>query len=337
MRVRRAAVATAAATALAVPGVQAVSAVSVPASAAFTTRCVGVGGAVTVPGDLVVPAGAACTLNGTTVEGDVRVARGADLIARDAVLEGDVTLERNAYLVAYDTQVDGGVAANRSFGAYLEDGSVGEDVAARGAGLVFALGTDVEGDLRARQGEFFADGVEIGGDVEATRNLFADVIDTIVAGDLSVDRAENGSQICFSWVDGDVDLTRNQEVLQVGADGPFDGCEGNIVEGDVTIADNTGDIRVSNNAIRGDLDCTDNSPAPTGSDNRVRGERTGQCAELATEPETLIAADKRPSTQSGQSSAAERGDTRRADAEQRLAERGEHAQREAEAHGPADL
>lgn len=331
-----------------------------PANAAFTTTCVGSGGEVTVPGDLVVPAGQACDLSGTTVDGNVRVAKGADLVAEGATVTGNVVVAEDGYLGLVDATVAGRVVSNSAFGVTLETSTVNGNYVGRaveGSDVQSALYVEddsrIGGRVDVSTGEVLVSGSWVDGSLTTDGARYTDIIDSVLLGSLSVMDNVEGAVFCDSEVDGDAVYTGNQYVLQIGADGPVEVCEGaSVWGGDVTISDNAGDIRVSNNIIRGDLAGTGNDPAPRGSDNRVRGDISGQFEELApVEDDAPLQAPSQAATATMKSlmkaqavsaphatvPAPQAVTARSENVAKRLGARTAAAEAEAKAAGPADL
>lgn len=245
------------------------------------TWCTGVAGPVTVPSDLVVPAGETCLLDGTVIQGDADVRRGASLITDNgAVLEGDLLVRREAYLEVIDGTVQGETQLRQAFGGYAEGSSLGA-VDVRNSGFFHASDSDLEDHL-SRNSETALESVRVSGGVDARGDLMSDLQDTVVTGDLTVQRAELGSLICNSEIDGTADVRTSNGVVQVGGDSPYADCGTNVFGTDLALRANSteGGTTVSDAIIRGDLVCATNEPAPVGGGNRVRGEATGQCADL---------------------------------------------------------
>lgn len=273
------AVATAALTAATAP------ALAVPATGVgLVTRCSGEAAGVTVPGELVVPAGASCVLDDVVVQGRVRVAAGADLIVSDSALHGDVVLASDAYLDAVGVSIDGRVTNRDGYGVYLEGGTLGSYLAPAVAGptsFLTAVGTAVEGTIRADGGEVLLESTSVAGDVRATGVAFADVVDATVLGHIQVSGAANGSALCGSEVDGDATYTGNAGV-QIGVGELLVSCEDSVyIGGDLTIDDSGTGVIVADAIVRGDLAGAGNDPAPVLADVRVRGESAGQFADAA--------------------------------------------------------
>lgn len=295
-----------------------------PASAQFTTRCVGVGGAVTVPGDLYVPEGQSCVLNGTTVNGNVEVHPDADLVVNGGTLNGDVEVQPNGYFDAIETAVSGDVEALSAFGTYVEDsttGSVSSDAAEAGdsGGFVIADDTSVGGSVTAQIGELFVDGSSVDGNLVSAGTEYTDVYDTEVEGNLRAEGVPFGVVVCESEVYGDARFFGNSGPVQIGGAGPLTPCEGaSFYNGNVVVEGNTAPTYVDNNIIRGDLVARGNSPVTEiGALNRVRGSIIGDEEDLA---QTLAAvADEDP----------------REEAEELAEERHDEAVEDAEEAGPA--
>lgn len=261
-----------------------------PASADLTTRCVGEGGAVTVPSDLVVPRGRSCTLTGTKVLGDVRVAKGADLIANDVSVEGRVRVAEDAYFDTTGTSVDGPVRMRSSYGAHFDASAFGSRVNARPnantdhGGFVFALESEVSGNVVARKSELFLEDSEIGGTVKSRGSLYTDVYGSFIDGRLLVRDNRLGSMVCAAVVQGSSRFVGNGEVVQLGSDGPVANCAGaSYWGGNVTVNDSTGGVYVDHNIVNGNLTLRRNDPvAQLGDSNRVRGKVRGEYEDMTS-------------------------------------------------------
>lgn len=264
--------------------------VAQPASGALVTRCTGVAGAVTVPNDLVVPNGASCVLEGTVVEGDVKVGKGADLLLDGATVTGSLTVVNDAYADVIASSIGGDVSGRAQFGVFIEDSSVGGNVsqrstkAAQFVPFLYTFGASLGGSVDARAGEVLLESSRLSGDLSSRNGQFADVIDSVVGGAMTVQRNAAGSVVCESEIYGPAVFDRNGETLQIGGPGATGPCEGmSYWGGDVTFTNNTAGatgLDVSNNIVAGNLSGQGNDPAPTGSDNRVRGEVSGQFVDL---------------------------------------------------------
>lgn len=299
-------------------------------TAAFTTRCVGVGGAVTIPGDLVVPAGQSCTLEGTTVQGTVRVQADADLVMTGATVTGDVVVRGNGYLEADDTQIGGAVTARESFGSRLTDSSVGGAVTTinntEDFGFLIADGSTLGERVRATGGALDLVSSTVAAQVLGLQAEYTDLHDTVVEGVLRVEGNRLGTVVCDSEVYGAAQLRDNLTGVQLGgdrADGGLGDCVGSSYFGsNVNINANGGGVQVVDNIIRGNLSGTGNDPAPVGHGNRVRGAQQGQFAELAPAASRMTAQ---------RSVEADRGEELREVAQQRA----EQAEQQAEDAGAA--
>lgn len=258
-------------------------------SAAFTTRCVGVGGAVTIPGDLVVPAGQSCTLNGTTVTGNVRVQADADLIMNGASVGGNVVVRQNAYLEAEGATVGGAVNATESFGNWIVGSTIGDRATSinntQDLGFLLLEDTTVGERVRVTGGALDLVSSTVGAQVLGLQADYTDLYDTVVEGNLRIEGNEFGTAICDSEVYGVAQLRDNGVGVQLGggtAAGAMADCDGsNYFGANVNINDNVGGVWVIDNIIRNNLTGTGNDPAPVGEDNRVRGVVRGQFAEMA--------------------------------------------------------
>lgn len=267
--------------------------VAAPASTAhadLTTSCVGEAGEVTVPGDLVVPAGESCTLDGTTVEGQVTVRKGANLVVTNGTFKGKVIVQADGYLDLTDSTVEDRVSSRGAYGTYVS----GSDLAGyteTGAGelvpFLYAEGASVDGSVVANKGEVYLSDSTLK-TVRATDVVYADVVNSTVAGQLEVSNAEFGSNVCASEVDRDATFDGNAGV-QLGSGALFGECTGgaNYFGGNVTISNSTQGVELNDNIVSGNLSGEGNDPAPTGADNRVRGDLEGQFADLQPAASTL--------------------------------------------------
>ncbi|WP_341854450.1 hypothetical protein [Brachybacterium sp. GPGPB12] len=299
------------------------------ASAALTTRCDGEASSVTVPGDLVVAKGKSCVLTDVTIEGEVRVQAGADLLITDSSVDGRVLVRGDGYFDASTSEIAGNVVSNGGYGVYLDESAVDGNYngrAAEGASpFLYSYDSSITGRVNVAQGLVHLSGNTIGGNVTSENSEFTDILDSTVAGNLTVTGATEGTTFCAGELDGDATLTGNAGV-RLGSGGQKITCEGaTYFGGDVTASDNTDGVDVTDTIIRGDLTGEGNDPAPTGSENRVRGELGGQFVDLqpAAQRRALM-------TQSAPADNAEELDTQR---EERRAE----AEKAAEQAGPANL
>ncbi|AOS63427.1 hypothetical protein [Actinoalloteichus hymeniacidonis] len=259
-------------------------ALATPAHASLTTHCVGTAGAVTVPGDLYVPAGEACALEGTTVTGNVVVAEGADLLIEDGTFDGSVTVEGNGFFEAVGTSISGDVSTTDAYGVDLTSSQLGGSVVLTGEANAkyptygFVFDSTVAG-IDSTAAELLVESSSIEGSVTSEASLYADLVDSVVNGDLSVTGAELGSVFCAGEVYGDAVFDGNADVVQLGGTGPVLNCEGtSFWGGNVTVSGTTGDVVVAENIIRGDLAGEGNDTTPVVSNNRVRGTVSGQFA-----------------------------------------------------------
>lgn len=258
-----------------------------PAMAGFVTLCVGQGGDVTVPGDLRVPKGKSCELHGTTVTGDVYVSQGANLIATGTDFQGSVEVATNAYLSTHDARIAGSIVSQGGFGLFLVNTTIGGNTVQRAAhaperiNFLFLRDSTAEGNLSANGGEVIVRASTVNGNLAATDVRYLSVHNSVLGGALSVTGARYGAIVCDSEIYGNATLTGNSELVQLGAHKPAGTCDGATYwGGNVTVANNTARVIVSNNIIRGNLSGTGNQPAPTGTHNRVRGTVSGQFTEL---------------------------------------------------------
>ena len=317
------------ATALAAAGIAATAG---SANAALTTRCDGEASSVTVPGDLVVAKDTSCVLTDVTVQGEVRVQAGGDLLMTDSSVDGRVVVQGDAYFDATGTSVGGNVVSNGGYGVYLDESAVEGNYngrAAEGASpFLYSYDSSISGRVNVAQGLVHLSGNTIGGNVTSENSEFTDILDSTVAGNLTVTGATEGTTFCAGELDGDATLTGNAGV-QLGSGGQKITCEGaTYFGGDVTASDNTDGVDVTDTIVRGDLTGEGNDPAPTGSENRVRGEAGGQFADLqpAAQKRSLSAQSAKDSAEAHAESLDTKRDERRAEAE-----------KAAELSGPADL
>ncbi len=250
-----------------------------PAQAALTTHCNGTAGAVTVPGDLVVPAGKACNLDGTTIDGNVRVAAGADLVGSGITVNGNVTVQGDGYLDLTDSEVSGNVNNRGAYGVYLDGSSLNaySGTEANPDTFLTADGSHFGGRVAVAGGSLLLEGAVVDRVVTVSDAYYADILDTVVQGALTVSGNEYGSMVCGSEVDGHASFTGNSFGVQLGAGGALGVCDQgpSVWGGDLTVSDTAGHVQVSDNIIRGNLAGTGNASV-SASDNRVRGELQGQ-------------------------------------------------------------
>ena len=326
--------------AFAAAGLTLATVVALPASADLVTRCVGTGGKVTVPGDLVVPKGQSCSLQGTTVQGRVRVLAGADLVAVDATFKGAVSVAPDGYLDTTTTSIAGPVTSRGGYGVYLDRSTLSGDYRGRASGdtqpFAYFIDSAVGGKVDVRTGQLLLDTAKVGGAVQGRGTVYVDVINSTLAGALTVTGNAEGSVICASEVDGKADFSGNTGV-QVGGGDLLSQCNDvNYFGGDLTVSNNKGGVTVTDNIIRGNLAGTGNDPAPTGSGNRVRGTSTGQFADLpVTPPAPAVARTKRVAEAAQAETTAPVDHTEQAAA--KIAQRRSAAKAEAWAAGPANL
>lgn len=286
-----------------------------PASADLTTRCIGEGGAVTIPGDLVVPAGRTCVLDGTVVQGDVRVARNADLIVENGSFEGMVRVAENAYFDAVDTTVSGRVVGTNAYGTYLQGADLGDllvfrlDAESDFPGFVLAEDVDAAADVRVLGGELFLETSDVTGKVVARDSLYADIYESFIDGGLQSVRNELGSVVCGSAILGDSRVVGSTFGVQLGGDGPLDDCGGsNYWGGTVQVRNNSDGVFIDGNIVNGDLVLKGNDPvAMLGDGNMVRGSIVGDFEEMGDAPAALTAPQAR-SASPAKASAEDRGE-----------------------------
>ncbi|MET0236265.1 MAG: hypothetical protein ABW224_16585 [Kibdelosporangium sp.] len=299
-------------------------AVAMPASAGLTTYCDGEAGAVNVPGDLRVASTRSCVLDGTTVTGTVTVEAGANLVITGGTFNGAVSVLDDGFFDAKGTVLKGSLTATDGYGFFLsgtKSGSirvVSSQHPERGT-YAYLNAATVDGDVTSGVGEVFAQDSTLNGSVTGTNVAYLDLVNSVVADNLSVSGAVLGSVFCSSEVYGDATYSNNQGTLQIGGNGPIVGCDqASYWDGNLTVSGNHADSQVSNNIVRGNLSGADNDPAPTGANNRVRGTTSGQFVNLAAPAAARSAAA---------------GAHERADVDSRRTE----AKAEAKAAGPAAL
>jgi hypothetical protein len=117
--------------------------------------------------------------------------------------------------------------------------------------------------------------------VSSSDDANADLTNTAVMGDLTVDGSALGSNICGSEVGGDASLTGSQagtgSAIMVGGAA----CDFDVFGGDLTVNGNANPVSITGDVVLGALSCSGNAAAPTGG-ARVRGLVSGQCAGLGT-------------------------------------------------------
>jgi hypothetical protein len=279
---------------------------------------------VNVPGDLRVAAAKSCVLDGTTVSGTVTVEAGANLVITGGAFTGAVTVLDDGFFDANGTELKSTLTATDGYGFFLSGTKSGairvqsSQHPERGT-YAYLNAVTVNGDVNSSVGEVFAQDSTLNGSVSGTGVAYVDLVNSVVANNLSVSGAELGSVFCAGEIYGDATYTNNQGVLQIGGSGPVVGCDqASYWDGNLTVSGNHADVQVSNNIIRGNLSGVDNDPAPTGTNNRVRGTTSGQFVNLAAPA-------------AARSAATDGHD--RADVDSRRTE----AKAEAKAAGPADL
>lgn len=254
------------------------------ASADLVTYCNGTAADVTVPNNFVVPEGAICVLDNVTIQGQSEVQADADLIATDSTFEGGVVVDADGFFDAVGSSVAEDVSSQGAFGVYLEDASVGGDYLGEEGDLeetfLYAFETSIAGGVQVALGDLYLQSSQVGDSVSAEGATYTDLIDSTVAGALTVTENEFGAAVCASEVLGAATYTGNGE-LQIGSGGSLATCdEVNYFGDDVVIDDTVGGVDVTGNIIAGDLTGEGNDPEPTGSDNRVRGDLGGQFTDL---------------------------------------------------------
>ncbi|CAM3626784.1 hypothetical protein KIPE111705_17710 [Kibdelosporangium persicum] len=302
-------------------------AVALPASAGLTTYCEGEAESVTVPGDLRVAAAKSCVLTDVDVSGTVTVEAGASLVVNGGTFTGNVSILDDGFFDAQGTTLTGSLTSVDGFGFYLAGGSkvgtvkVSADKYPDRGTYAYFNGATVDGDLTSSVGEVYGQSVNFNGNVSGTNVAYVDLVDSVVAKDVTVTGAKLGAVLCASEVYGNGSYTGNSNALQIGANGPIVGCEqASYWAGNLTVSGNKATVNVSNNIVRGNLAGVDNDPAPTGANNRVRGTTSGQFVNLAPEA-------------AGRAAVSAGAHERSADVESRKSA----AKAAAKAHGPADL
>ncbi|MGO1972814.1 MAG: hypothetical protein ACTH2Q_07630 [Propionibacteriaceae bacterium] len=253
---------------------------ALPAQGALTTYCEGVAADVTVPNDLVVAKDQSCDLTNVTIKGDVTVRAGASLLTDGVSVSGKLTASQDAYADLVAASVAGDVVLAKAYGAYVDNSTVGGDTISRRAGFLYSEGSEHQGALRSNMGTTYLNSAVVGGPVVTSGDVVSDLDDTWVKGNLTVRKAELGSLICSSEVDGNTVLTGNGGSLWVGLDAAGEDCGSAYFGGALSVKENTADTVISNAIVRGNLNCLDNDPAPVGENNRVRGKALNQCEDL---------------------------------------------------------
>jgi phage FluMu protein gp41 len=154
------------------------------------------------------------TIGGRTVD-NLRVPQGETCHLNGTRVEGTVKVGRNATLIARDIRVIGNVQGENS------------------RKVVVKAGSRVNGDIQHVQGEA------------------AQVLDSVIGGDLLFD--EN---------DGFLAARRNR------------------IGEDLQAFQNTAGVAIAQNRIQGNLQCKQNHPPPTGGGNVVHGNKEDQCKRL---------------------------------------------------------
>ncbi|MEE6286786.1 hypothetical protein V2J52_03855 [Georgenia sp. MJ173] len=272
-----------------------------PAQAALTTQCVGEAGAVTVPGDLVVPAGKACSLTGTTIDGNVRVAAGADLVADGITVTGNVNVQADGYLDLTGSAVAGNVINRGAYGVYLDGTALNAYTATAAVNpdtFLSSHGSSFTGRVAVGGGSFLLESSTVDRFVDVNEAYYADVLDSVIGGALTVAGNEYGAMVCGSEVDGHASFSSNDYGVQLGAGGSLGVCQqgSSVWGGNVTVSDTTGAVQVTDNIVRGDLGGAGNTTV-TASDNRVRGELQGQFAEQTQQRAMRMQLDARAGAQ----------------------------------------
>ncbi|PJJ65437.1 hypothetical protein [Compostimonas suwonensis] len=252
--------------------------VAAPAAHAAATDCTTELSNTTV-GELTVPAGETCVLGAVTVEGSITVGEDAWLDATDAVIEGDV-IGTDAYGILIDgTSVAGDVvsysAGTRNGFLYLYDLAVG--------GSVEAGGIDVEISDSA-----------ISGGLSTLAANYVTVLRTTVGTDAEIADSDYGVDVSGAIITGSLSVTGSSRDVLIGA--TADGAPaqwGNTVGGDVTLAGNSGNLRLAGSTVGGTITLDANTPAAGfGSGNSaaaVVGDFTGTPAAPAADGDQSVA------------------------------------------------
>jgi uncharacterized repeat protein (TIGR03803 family) len=97
-----------------------------------------------------------------------------------------------------------------------------------------------------------------------------------IMSNLQIDDIPSGSAqntICGVTVNGNMHFEQNAVAVEIGAPS---GCQGNVIGGDLHIADNTAAVQVFNNTIKNNLQC-DNNSSITGAGNTAK-KKQDQCS-----------------------------------------------------------
>ncbi len=143
------------------------------------------------------------------------------------------------------------------------------------------LGTYVKGTVKVEAtATLYARGIRVIGNVQAENATRVDVVTrtlsdgTVVRSRVggSVQLKQGGSaNILSTIVTGDIQFESNSRALAARA---------NRVGGSIQAFQNRGGVAIASNTIDGNLQCKENSPAPTGGGNVVGGNKEDQCARL---------------------------------------------------------
>lgn len=251
-------------------------------SQAQTTVCTdSITGTIT-PGDLQVPDGEACVVTNALVTGDADVGAGSDLFLIESTVAGELVLAASAFAQVTDSTISSGTRLVDSFGLLAEGSTLNQGVDVDG-GLFFSTGTNVSGTVSSTNGWTFTETTQIAGNVTTAHDLATDLVDTTIAGNVTVHFASSSVLICRVTFSGSVAVTSSTGVIQIGGDQPTPLCGSNVITGGISVDNNTAsDIQVAGNLILGNLACGNNSPAPAGAGNLVFGTASGQCSGLGT-------------------------------------------------------
>ena len=140
------------------------------------------------------------------------------------------------------------------------------------------IGTIIEGDLTISTGASLeAISIEVGGNITGQGAVEVNLESVTAGGNIQL---SGGTlvDITNGTVSGNVQLTGNGEGSTDSGNGVS--VSDMVIEGDLQVSQNTGDVYISTNAVMGNLQCEGNNPAPTGEDNEVTGSKEGQCSGL---------------------------------------------------------
>jgi hypothetical protein len=230
-----------------------------------------------------------------TITGNTTVRAGADLLLTGATLAGTLTVQSDGFANLDHSTVAGASRLNNAFGLFSADSTLTGNLTATDSGFAYSLRTSYGANVRSTNGETFVESGRIARNLATTGDNLTDLVDTVVAGTVTVADSELGSVVCSSEIDGDASFsgTAAAGVVQLGAEVPDSDCDFDVFGADLTLTGNHGPTTINGNVVRGVLACTDNDPAPTGSGNRLRGGATEQCANLLAATATATATASR--------------------------------------------